>query len=180
MRSLSISLVLLASLAVSCSEKPQTATTPEPTKPAQAGPSAASSAEGCRGFSAGDAAAFLNVAPGKVTSSIEHKTPSLWLCSFSAPGGGLSFSITVSKDAAEATREMQDYRENLELAAELKPFKDLPQGAYSDIMGLGEDAVWSEVNKTLTVRKGHVTVQVQEPFEKMAQIKAAEAILKKL
>ena len=59
-------------------------------------------------------------------------------------------------------------------------FKDkLPQGAYSDIMGLGDEAVWTDVNGTLTVRKGNIIVQVLAPAGKLVQIKVAQAFLAK-
>ena len=70
---------------------------------------------------------------------------------------------------------------HLSTAGGTAPFKDkLPKGAYSDISGLGDEAVWSDVNGSLAVRKGALTLQFMAPKGKLEQIKAAEAVLKKL
>ena len=47
-------------------------------------------------------------------------------------------------------------------------------------MGLGDEAVWTDINAALTVRKGRTTLQVTQPAGKMEQIKVAEAFLNKL
>jgi len=39
--------------------------------------------------------------------------------------------------------------------------------------------VWTDVNGTFTVRKGHLTVQVSMPKAKLEQLKLAKALLAK-
>ncbi len=137
--------------------------------------------QGCVGFSVEDAAQLLGVPAGQVTPKIEETYKGFWQCSFTAAGAsnGVSFSVTVSPSAKVAAEEMEQYRSNLEVAGGQPLWKNLPKGAYSDIMGLGDEAVWTDINGSLSARKGHITVQVLQPQGKMEQIKVAEAFLKK-
>jgi hypothetical protein len=134
-------------------------------------------------FNSNDAAPLMGVSADQVNSRIEKGHEGFWMCTFSADQGKkiISFSVTVSKSVKTATEEMERYRENLETAASVKPFKNnLPAGAYSDIMGLGDEAVWTDINGTLTARKGHISIQVTNPKEKKEQIKVIQAFFKKL
>ena len=135
----------------------------------------------CAGFSAQDAAQALNLPAAKLTAKAEKMAPELWRCGFTMPDGtGVSFSVSIAKDAGKAAEEMEQLRENLELTAETAPFKNkLPQGAYSEILNLGEESVWTDVNGTLTVRKGNITIQVLMPSGKKEQIKIVQAFLTK-
>ena len=144
--------------------------------------SSSPSLQGCVGFSVDDAAQLLGVSAGQVTPKIEETYKGFWQCSFTPAGGssGVSFSVTVSASEKKAAEEMEQYRSNLELAGEQPQWKNLPKGAYSDIMGLGDEAVWTDINGSLSARKGNITVQVLQPQGKMEQIKVAQAFLKKL
>ena len=135
----------------------------------------------CAGFTSQDAAQILGLPASKLAAKTEKMAPELWSCSFSASDGkGVSFSVSIAKDAKKAATEMERLRNNLEVAAWTTPFKNrLPQGAYSEISGIGEESVWTDVNGTLTVRKGNITVQVLMPAGKMEQIKVARAFLAK-
>jgi hypothetical protein len=135
----------------------------------------------CGGFTVEDAAKLLGLPVSKLSAKTEKMAPELWRCSFiSQDGKGLSFSISIAKDAKKAAAELERLRNNLEVAAETAPFKNkLPKGAYSEISGLGEESVWTDVNGTLTVRKGNITLQVLMPAGKLEQIKVAQALLSK-
>jgi len=135
----------------------------------------------CAGFTAGDAAKILGLPASSLKSNTEKVHATLWICSFTPPDGqGLSFSVAVAKSAKTAAEDMEELRNNLVIAGGTAPFKDnLPKGAYSDIMGVGDEAVWTDVNGSLTARKGNITVQVLSPPGKMVQIKVAEAFLAK-
>jgi hypothetical protein len=77
---------------------------------------------------------------------------------------------------------MERYRDNLVVAGETAPWKGkLPKGAYSDLSGpgLGDDAVWTDINGSLTVRKGNVKVQVMTPKGKLPQVNLVEAVVAK-
>ena len=136
----------------------------------------------CAGFTSQDAAVLLNVPASKLAAHTERMAPELWICSFSAPDGkGVSFSVTIAKDAKKAAEEMNRLRDNLEVAAETAPFKNkLPQGAYSEILNLADDSIWTDINSTLTVRKGNITIQILMPAGKKEQIKTVQAFLAKL
>jgi hypothetical protein len=135
----------------------------------------------CAGFTASDAAKILSVPASALTAKTNKLHATLWMCSFTPKTGtGLSFSVSIAKSEAAAVEEMKQLRNNLEIAGETAPFKDkLPKGAYSDIMGVGDEAVWTDVNGTLNVRKGNIILQVITPAGKMEQIKVAEAFLAK-
>ena len=134
-------------------------------------------------FNAQDAAPLLGVSADRIASRIEKGYEGFWLCSFAVEKEGkmISFSVTVSKNAKTASEDMEKYRDNLETAGSVAPFKDkLPSGAYSDIMGLGDEAVWTDINGTLTARKRNISIQVTSPKEKKEQIKVIETFFKKL
>ena len=137
----------------------------------------------CAGFATQDAAAWLKIPAEQVSRRVEKVGGSLWICPYSAGGSppGISFSLEVSPSAAKAAEQMERYREHLVTAGDTGPFKGkLPKGADSDIMGVGDEAVWSDVNGSLTVRRGNVTLQVTLPKVKADQIKLAQAVLAKV
>ena len=154
----------------------------EQTPAAQAVKPGASNSQSCVGITADDAAPFLGVLAAQLTANIEESNRDFWLCSFAQLGGStsVSFSVRIASNEKEAATDMEGYRSNLELAGEQPQFKNLPKGAYSDILGLGDEAVWTDINGSLTVRKGKITLQVLQPAGKREQIKVAEAFLKKL
>lgn len=156
----------------------------KPSEQASGAPSKAASVnpQDCVGITAADAAPFLGVPAAQITANVEESYKGFWLCSFAQPGGStsVSFSVKVAGSEKEAAKDMEEYRSNLELAGEQPQWKNLPKGAYSDILGLGDEAVWTDINGSLTVRKGKTTLQVVQPAGKMEQLKVAEAFLKKL
>jgi hypothetical protein len=90
-------------------------------------------------------------------------------------------SIALAKSTADAAIDMERYRESLELEAGTAAFKGrLPRGAWSEVLPLGEESAWTDITRTLTVRQGNLTIQVQMPTNKLEQIKAVRAFLKKL
>jgi hypothetical protein len=138
----------------------------------------------CAGFTARDAAPFLGAPAAEVVRKVEKMTPTLFACSYAAgkASPGIAFSIEVSPTVRKAAEEMERYRDNLVVAGETAPWKGkLPKGAYSDLSGpgLGDDAVWTDINGSLTVRKGNVKVQVMTPKGKLPQVNLVEAVVAK-
>ncbi len=134
----------------------------------------------CGGFSAADAAKLLGAAPGQVKRTVSKVHAHLVMCQYAVGGGapGLAFSVAVAADAKKAAAELEAYRDNLMVAGETGPWKGrLPKGAYSDISGIGDDAVWTDINGALTVRKGRLTIQFLAPRGKLPQVKAADAVV---
>jgi hypothetical protein len=138
----------------------------------------------CAGFTVTDAAQVLGVASTSLKPSQVRSHAGMELCSWSTADGArmVAFSVKTAASAKEAARDMEQYRNNLELAAEQPPWKGkLPKGAWSEIFGVGGDeVVWTDVNGSLTARRGKVTVQVTSPRPKLEQLKVAEILLRRL
>lgn len=64
-------------------------------------------------------------------------------------------------------------------AAAMEAYRSHLGDDYSDLMGLGDEGVWTEVSHTVTYRKRNVTIQVQQPPEKIPQLKVVKAIFDK-
>jgi hypothetical protein len=136
----------------------------------------------CAGFSAADAAPFLGVPAAQVTRHVEKVHKSLYACSYAVgkAAPGVAFSIEIAPSAGKAAEEMERYRENLSTAGDTAPWKGkLPKGAYSDIMGAGDEGVWTDINGAYTVRKANVTIQVTLPKGKLEQVGLGAAVVKK-
>jgi hypothetical protein len=134
----------------------------------------------CAGFTAADAAEVMNLPAATITAKTEKVHDGLWTCTFSSDRKALRLSIALAKSAAEASFDMERYRESLELDARTASFKGrLPHGAWSEVLPLGEESTWTDITRTLTVRQGNLTIQVQMPTNKLEQIKAVRAFLKK-
>jgi hypothetical protein len=178
--------IVLAALMASCGKSATESRTESGPIASSGSKAVAGGTQGCAGFSAEDAAKLLGVPAAQIKASTQESYKGFWLCSYQVDGQskGISFSVKTESGPAEAASEMEKYRENLSLAGEQLQFKEraAAAGAYSDIMGpgLGDEAVWSNINGTLTVRKGAVTVQIQSPNDKKEQINVAQAVLAKL
>ena len=135
----------------------------------------------CAGFAAADAAEVMNLPVSAITAKTEKVHATLWMCTFSSERKAFSFSVELAESAVAAAIAMQRYRDNLETAAGTAAYKGrLPKGAWSEVLPLGEESTWTDINHTLTVRQGNLTIQVQPPMDKLEQIKVVRAFLKKL
>jgi hypothetical protein len=123
----------------------------------------------CGGFSAVDAAQILGLPANKISPDVKQENKSLWRCSYTSGdlGKEVVFSITVSKSVADAEADLEKYRNSL-------------SDNYSDIMGLGDDAAWTEASGTLVIRKSNITIKVMQPSGKINQLKVAKAIVGKM
>lgn len=137
--------------------------------------------DNCAGFTATDAAEVMNLPAGTIMARTEKKRDGLWMCTFSSDRTSLSFSVELAESETEASIDMARYRESLELEARTAAFRGrLPRGAWSEVLPLGEESTWTDITRTLTVRQGNLTIQVQAPTNKLLQIKLVRAFLKKL
>ena len=76
---------------------------------------------------------------------------------------------------------MAQYRSHLETARGVKPFKDdAGEGAYTEVDGLGDEALWTGVNGSLAVRKGNLSLQITLPKDQSAQEEVARRFLSRL
>jgi hypothetical protein len=134
----------------------------------------------CNGFTAADAAAILGAPASKFTAKTDELYAGNWQCVFDSGNTGktMSFNVSVARSAEEAAGNMNQYRSHLETAGSVAPFKEnLPKGAYSDISGIGDEAVWTDMNVSLAVRQGNVTIHVLMPKDKTIQMEVAEKFL---
>ena len=137
----------------------------------------------CGGFSAQDASGILGVPAAKIMAKTKQLYSGFWQCAFETgiSGKAIEFGVTISRSVDLAVRDMEQYRSHLEKTGSVAPFKDkLPKGANSDIGGLGEEAVWTDINNSLSARQGNITILVSIPKEKLVQMKVAEKFLAKL
>lgn len=137
----------------------------------------------CSLFAADDASAILGVPADRITVKSGEAYRGFWMCSYN--GGGpaqrVAFSIKAATSVEEAEAEMERYRSYLKTAGERSSFKEkLPEGAYSEIGDLGDEAVWTDMNLSLTVRQGNISIRTTMPKIKMDQIKVAQKILSRL
>lgn len=138
---------------------------------------------GCGLFTREDAAAVLGVPAAEVTVDSQELYAGNWNCSFT--GGGMdqmvNFNLSLSESSDEAARDMAQYRSHLETARGVKPFKDdAGEGPYSEVAGLGDEALWTGVNSTLAVRKGNLSLQISLPQDRSAQEEVARRFLSRL
>jgi len=169
-------LLLLAVVLTACSRSES---------PTTAGGGTVYSAEqvSCALFSVDDAAAVLGVPAADIKAYAQELYPGNQDCSFN--GGGLdklvSFNLSLAPSSEEAATDMAQYRGHLEIARGVKPFKDdLADGAYSEVEGLGDEALWTAVNGTLSVRKENFSLQITLPKVRDLQRGIAEKILSRL
>jgi len=137
----------------------------------------------CDLFTQEDAATLFGVPAPQIKVASEVLYEGNWNCSFN--GGGLdkllSFNISFSPKIETAVLEMAQYRSHLEVARGVKPFKDdRAEGAYSEVDGLGDEALWSAVNGTLTVRQGNASLQISLPKTREVQRAIAQTLLSRL
>ena len=138
---------------------------------------AVSDGNDCGGFTAAEAAAWLKAAPAQVTRDVA-KAGDKWVCAFAiGRSPAISFSLAVAPSARRAVADLERYRDNLAAESETARWKGkLPNGVYSDMFGAGDEAVWTDMDGTLTVRRDNVTVQFTLPRGKDAQMSLGKEV----
>jgi hypothetical protein len=138
----------------------------------------------CGGFGAAQAAEALGVAATAVTEHSQDITPTSRGCSFSAGDGKtVEFSLSLDRSVDDAERALASLRETYMIAGraqESATGKPVEGGAYTDILDLGDEAVWSVTNTALTVRYRNLTILVTLPSDKRMQVAVARKILERL
>lgn len=89
------------------------------------------------------------------------------------------FLLTKSWEKRALIRSPAHPATETSIARDLRHKDKLPKGAYSDI-NIGDEAVWTDVNGTLTVRKDRISIQIELPEGKMEQVKVAGALVEKM
>jgi hypothetical protein len=172
----------LVFVACSKSENPE-ADTSKKTPVAKTGKLFAADRVNCSTFTTDDAAAVLGVPAAEIQVDSQELYPGNWMCGYKVGNNDkrVNFNLSLAESVEEAVADMDQYRSHLEIARGTKPFKDdLAPGAFIDISGVGDDALWTAANGTLAVRKGNISIQVQLPSEKDVQIEVAKKFLARL
>jgi hypothetical protein len=137
----------------------------------------------CAGFGAAQAAELLAVAAADVEARSEQVTPTTRGCTFTYRGDEtrqLSFSITREDSIDEAKHSFASYRETVSIGSQVQQSatgKQPEEGAYVDILGVGDEAIWSHTNGALAVRRANLTIMVLRPDDRKRQAAVAQKIM---
>jgi len=139
---------------------------------------AVSDGSDCGGLTAARAAAWLKASPAQVTREVS-KSGDKWVCTFAVgKAPAITYSLTVAPSARRATEDLDRYRDRLyEQAASPRWKGRLPNGVYSDLLGTGDEALWTDIEGRYTVRSDNVTVQFTLPRGKDEQVSLAKVVV---
>jgi hypothetical protein len=132
----------------------------------------------CGGFTAAEAAAFLKAPAARVTREVT-RAGDKWVCTFAVgKTPAIEYSLSVAATPKRAADDLERYRDRLhEEAASTRWKNRLPNGVYADLFGLGDEAVWTDINNTFTVRRDNVTVRFNLPRGKDEQVSLAKVVV---
>ena len=133
----------------------------------------------CAGFGVAQAAELMGVPATEVKQNLGNITPSTRSCDFVAGDKRIGFSVTVEESVDAAKRVLENAKETYEMALraqEKATGKEIPEGAYSDIVNIEDEAIWSVTNGTILGRRKNVTYQVMFPNERRGQAAVARKI----
>jgi hypothetical protein len=137
----------------------------------------------CAGFGAAQAAELLAVPAGQIEPRLQQITPTTRECSFvyrADPTRLVGFSITREDSIDEAKHSFASYRETVSIGSRVQQSatgEKPAEGAYVDILGVGDEAVWSHTNESLAVRHKNLTIMVMRPDDKKQQAAVAQKVL---
>ena len=172
-------IVLAGSVAFSaCSNTSSSTTT---SAPASSTPPAASAGAKsvCPGFGVPQAAEMMGVPVSAVRETIGNITPKTLGCDYVAGDKRIGFSITEEDSVAAAKRVLDDAKETYQIALRVQEQargKEFPEGAYSEILNIDDEVIWSVTNNTMLGRRRNVTFQVMFPSDKRGQAAVAKRI----
>jgi hypothetical protein len=133
----------------------------------------------CGGFTTAKAAAWLRAPPAQVTREVA-KAGDKWVCTFAVGKSqpAIAFSMAVAPNARRSEADMDKYRDRLYQEAASARWKNkLPNGVYGDMFGVGDEALWTDIESAYTVRSGNVIVQVSVPKAKDDQVRLGKAVV---
>jgi hypothetical protein len=140
----------------------------------------------CGRFTAAQAAEFLAVPAAEVESRFAQVTPTTRGCTYTYRGDQsrqVSFSITREESIEEAKHSFASYRETVTIGSRVQQSatgEKPAEGAYVDILGVGDEAIWSHTNETLAVRRANLTIMVIRPDDKKQQAAVAQKVIASL
>lgn len=137
----------------------------------------------CAGFGTAQAGDLLGVPAAELEQRFEQVTPTTRGCGFVHRGDQtrqVSFSITREDSVDDAKHSFASYRDTVTIGSRVRESATgdkPPEGAYVDILGVGDEAIWSHTNETLAVRRGNLTIMVMRPDDKKQQAAVAQKVI---
>jgi hypothetical protein len=140
----------------------------------------------CAGFGPAQAAEILGVPASAVADRSADIAKGLRGCSFArtdGTSGAVSFALERDESveaAAQAYASMKDaipIAEDAQKAAGVGATDSANDSALIEISGLGDEALWTNVNGALTVRVRNLTIQVTEPRDRKMQVAVARKVV---
>lgn len=126
----------------------------------------------CDTITAKDLSTLLKLPEDKLKPVVIPIREGVWTCTY-GENAAASFTVTVWPTKEQAAKDMTEYRNTLEAIAKTVPEAKYPQGAYSDISGTGEEAIFSAVNDALNARENAISILVMTPKDKILKINLA-------
>jgi hypothetical protein len=137
----------------------------------------------CGGFGTAQAAEILGVTASAVTDHSQDITPTSRGCEFRAGDKKIAFSLGLENSIDEAKKSLENMRQAYVISAEAQEKatgRKIEEGAYSEILDVGDEAVWTVTNQSLAVRHKNLTILVMSPNDKRMQVAVARKILEHL
>ena len=140
-------------------------------------------AQQCAGFGASQAAELLAVSAAEIEPRFDQVTPTTRGCTFTFRGDQtrqVSFTVSHDESVDDAKHSFASYRETVSIGSRVQQSatgEKPPEGAYVDILGVGDEAVWSHANGALNVRHGNLTIMVIRPDDKKQQAAVAQKVI---
>jgi hypothetical protein len=92
----------------------------------------------------------------------------------------VSFSISREDSVDDAKHSFASYRDTVTISSRVQQSATgdkAAEGAYVDVLGVGDEAVWSHTNESLAVRHRNLTIMVMRPDDKKQQAAVAQKII---
>ena len=134
----------------------------------------------CGGFAAAQAAEILGVGAAGIAEQAQDITPTSRGCSYIAGDRKVVFTLTLAESVDEAKRDFANMRDTYTISAraqEKATGKSIPEGAYSDILSVGDEGIWSVTNRSMAIRYKNLEILVMMPEDKRLQAAVAARIL---
>jgi hypothetical protein len=142
---------------------------------------AAADVASCAGFGAVQAGELLGVPASAIADHSSDVSPTLRMCTFSGRDAAslISFSLSLESSVEEAKRTYAQMKDNIPIAGHAQESAGVhsEDSALIEIGGLGDEALWTNVNGALTVRRGNLMIQVMAPRDRKKQIAVADKLL---
>lgn len=136
----------------------------------------------CAGFGTTHAAEILGAPASAVADRSGDIAKGIRGCSFERTDGvtgAVHFSLERDDSVEEAARAYADMRDSIPIAerAQKAAGASSDDSALIEISGLGDEALWTNVNGALTVRHRNLTIQVTGPPDRKTQVAVAQKVI---